>query len=87
MVRARTEYNKTVRKYNFEKDRQKSIKMLNAKYKNTKQYWKPLKESVTGPKCSDLSATDFANYFKAINNPNDTFFNQRMISYILMNVS
>ena len=66
MVRARTEYKNAVRKYNFEKDRQKSIKLLNAKYKNAKQYWKLLKESVTGPKCSNLSATDFANYFKSI---------------------
>ena len=52
----------------------KPIKLLNAKYKNAKQYWKLLKESVTGPKCSNLSATDFANYFKSINNPNDLFF-------------
>ena len=74
MVRARTEYKNAVRKYNFEKDRQKSIKLLNAKYKNAKQYWKLLKESVTGPKPSNLSATDFANYFKSINNPNDLFF-------------
>ena len=75
MVRARTEYKNAVRIiYNFEKDRQKSIKLLNAKYKNAKQYWKLLKESVTGPKCSNLSATDFANYFKSINNPNDPFF-------------
>ena len=33
-----------------------------------------MKETVTGPKCSNLSATDFANYFKSINNPNDPFF-------------
>ena len=74
MVRARTEYKNAVRKYNFEKDRQKSIKLLNAKYKNAKQYWKLLKESVTGPKRTNLKATDFANYFKSINNPNDSFF-------------
>ena len=77
MVRARTEYKNAVRKYNFEKDRQKSIKLLNAKYKNARQYWKLLKESVTGPKPSNLSATDFANYFKSINNPNDPFFSIR----------
>ena len=34
MVRARTGYKNAVRKYNFEKDSQKSIKLLNAKYKN-----------------------------------------------------
>ena len=74
---ARTEYKNAVRKYNFEKDRQKSINLLNAKYKNAKQYWKLLKESVIGPKCSNLSATDFAKYFRSINNPNDPFFSIR----------
>ena len=33
-----------------------------------------MKESLTGSKPSNLSATDFANYFKSINNPNDPFF-------------
>ena len=74
MMRARTEYKNAVRKYNFEKDMQKIIKLLTAKYKNAKQYWKLLKESVTEPKCSNLSATDFANYFKSINNSYNPFF-------------
>ena len=33
-----------------------------------------MKASVTGTKRSNISATDFANYFKSINNPNDPFF-------------
>ena len=44
-----------------------SIKMQNS-------IGKILKESVTGPKRPNLSATDFAIYFKSINNPNDPFF-------------
>ena len=74
MVRARTEYKNTVRKFNFEIDRQKSMKLINAKFKNAKEYWKLLKESVSQPKPKSLSANDFDNYFKSINNPEDPFF-------------
>ena len=49
MVRARTEYKNTVRKFNFEIDKQKSMKLINAKFKNAKEYWKLLKESVSQP--------------------------------------
>ena len=74
MVRARTEYKNTVRKFNFEIDRQKSMKLINAKFKNAKEYWKLLKESASQPKPKSLSANDFDNYFMSINNPEDPFF-------------
>ena len=64
IVRATTEYKNTVRKFNFEIDRQKSMKLFNAKFKNAKEYWKLLKESVSQPKPKSLSAKDFDNYFK-----------------------
>ena len=74
MVRARTEYKNTVRRFNFDIDRQKSNKLINAKLKNAKEYWKLLKASVSQPKPKSLSANDFDNYFKSINNPDDPFF-------------
>ena len=74
MVRARTEYKNAVRKFNLERDRQKSFKLLNAKVKNAKEYWKLLKNAVSQPKSKNISITDFENYFKAVNNPDDPFF-------------
>ena len=74
MVNARTEYKNTVRKFNFERDKQKSFKLLNAKVKDAKEYWKLLKNSVSQPKSKNISITDFENYFKAVNNPDDPFF-------------
>ena len=50
------------------------MKLISAKLKNAKEYWKLLKESVSQPKPKRLSANDFDNYFKSINNPEDPFF-------------
>ena len=74
MVKARIEYKNTVRKFNFERDKQKSFKLLNAKVKDAKEYWKLLKNSVSQPKFKNISITDFENYFKAVNNPDDPFY-------------
>ena len=74
MVKARTEYKNTVRRFNFEIDRQTSMKLINARFKNEKDYWKLLKQSAPQPKPESLSANDFDNYFKSINNPEDPFF-------------
>ena len=73
MVKARTKYKKTVRKFNFERDRQKSLKLINAKLKNAKEYWKLSKSSVAQPKAKNVSIVDFEVYFKAVNNPEDIF--------------
>ena len=83
MVKARTEYKNSVRKFNFEIDRQKSKKLINAKVKNAKEYWKLLKASVSQPKPKSLSANDFDNYFKAINNPEDPFFFKLMMIFFI----
>lgn len=74
LMQSRTEYRNTVRTYNLEQDRLKTSKLLNAKLKNAKEYWKLLKESVTSPKPKLLSVDMFDKYFKAINNPEDPFF-------------
>lgn len=46
----------------------------NARRQNAREYWKLLKSLTGAPKVSTLSADLFAEYFKAINNPNDPFF-------------
>ena len=52
----------------------KTAKLLNAKFKDAKEYWKLLKESVVSPKPKNISVDLFDKYFKAINNPEDPFF-------------
>ena len=74
MIHARTEYKNTVRKFNLAQDRLKTSKLLHAKLKNAKEYWKMLKESVKPSKPKRLSVDNFDVYFKAINNPEDYFF-------------
>ena len=74
MIHARTEYKNTVRKFNLAQDRLKTSKLLHAKLKNAKEYWKMLKESVKPSKPKRLSVDNFDVYFKAINNPEDSFF-------------
>ena len=74
LVFSRSAYKKTVWNFNFEQDKLKSTKLLKAKLNNAKKYWKLLKESVTQSKPKNLSADHFHDYFKAINNPSDPFF-------------
>ena len=75
LVSSRSAYKKkTVRNFNFEQDKLKSTKLLKAKLNNAKEYWKLLKKSVTQLKPKNLSADHFDDYFKAINNPSDSFF-------------
>ena len=83
MVKARTEYKNTVRKFNFQVDRKKSMKLINAKLKNAKEYWRLLKESVSQPKPKSLSAKDFDLYYKSVNNPEDPFFQAKKMCSIL----
>ena len=87
MVRTRTEYKNTVRKFNFEIDRQKSMKLINTKFKNAKEYWKLWKESVSQPKPKSLSANEFDNYLSQLTTLKIHFFNLMMIYYISMNDS
>ena len=73
MVKSRTEYKNTVGKFNYERDKHRSVKLLNAKLKNAKVYWKLLKSSVVQPKPKDTSIVDFEDS-KAVNNHEDPFF-------------
>lgn len=58
----------------YEKAKSQTDKLLQARRKNAKQYWQMLKETAGLPKSSTISADSFVQYFKAINNPTDPFF-------------
>ena len=74
MIQNRSEYKKEDRNYNYKQGVENSNKLLYAKFKNAKQYWKLLKDKVSLNKPKNVSTEEFANYFKAINNPDDLCF-------------
>ena len=79
-VKARTDFKAEVRKFKLELDRVKPKRLVDAKYKNAKEYWKRLKDAanINTNTSKNVSANRFVEYFKAINNPDDAFFFSRM---------
>ena len=76
MVRARTDFKAGVRKFKLEQDKAKTKRLVDSKYKNAKEDWKLLKNAAnlnTGV-AKNISSNKFPEYFKAINNPDNTFF-------------
>ena len=61
MVSAKSDYNDNTKK------------LLTARYKNARLFWKMLKDA-SGVKQSNISLSTFERYFKAVNNPEDRFF-------------
>ena len=74
LVNARASYKRLIRlkRLNFEKD--KRVKLLVSKHKNVKEYWKLLKQAANLKPKTSISAKKFAEYFQAINDPNDKFY-------------
>ena len=74
MVRARTCFKYSVRKFQYKNKVKTTQKLINIKYKNAREYWRLLKSSQnkSGPKT--LSAKKFTEYFKTVNDPNSAFF-------------
>ena len=74
MTHARTEYKGCIRKAKYAFDKLQTNKLENARLKNAKEYWKLLKRTCSQTKSKSLTSDIFADYFKAINDPNDLFF-------------
>ena len=51
MVRARTEFKAEMRQFKLELDRTKTKRLVDAKYRNVKEYWKLLKEAANISTC------------------------------------
>lgn len=73
LSKARSDYKKTLRQARYNFDRQKTLRLEQAKVANAKLYWKLLKES-SNIKASNININIFEMYFKAINDPADPFF-------------
>ena len=74
MTRARSIFKSNVRKAKFTHAKQQTRKLENMRFKNAKEYWKLLKNAGGQRKASGVTANNFYDYFKAINNPDDRFF-------------
>ena len=74
MVNARSTFKSSVRKYRINCRKRKTQHLLESKYKNAKEYWKLLKDAQKHPESRSLSAQKFADYFRAINDPNTAFY-------------
>ncbi|MEW8542106.1 MAG: reverse transcriptase family protein, partial [Candidatus Thiodiazotropha sp.] len=74
LVGSRKLFKDNVRKCKFEYDKIQTRKLINAKTSNPKEFWKML-GSFTAHKEVNITSEEFANYFKAINNPTDQFYN------------
>ena len=84
MVQARSEYKKVLRQSRYAYRKLEIQKLEKARYKNAKDYWKLLKKVCSSNAPKTLTSQHFANYFKAINNPDSTFFKQMMMFYFIM---
>lgn len=71
---SRAEYKKLLKKTKYESRRNVTKKLVDARLTNAKQYWKMLKDSLVKVSSSNVSADNFASYFKAINNPENHFY-------------
>ena len=74
MVRARSAYKRVLRLSKYEYRKHKTQKLKKARYENAKNYWKMLKNLCSSNSPKKLTSQHFADYFKAINNPDSRFF-------------
>ena len=86
MVKARSDYKKELRKSRLEYRQVQTQQLEMHRYDNAKSYWKLLKKSCSSNSVKTLSFQSFADYFKAINNPDSIYFQQMMTFHILINV-
>ncbi len=74
MVSARTHFKKAVRALKLEQSKNKTDRLMHARVNNAKEYWKLLQEASGMRHTGKIPADSFVEYFKAINNPTDRFF-------------
>lgn len=74
MSESRSRYKCAVRSAKFNHDKVKTAKLEKARFQNAKEYWKMLKSLTESHSEKNLPADIFAEYFKAINDPDDVFF-------------
>lgn len=84
-VTARSDFKSTLRNCRFEYNQQQTYKLTALKYRNAKDYWKLLKSAYCESN-PHINLSDFARYFKAVNNPEDPFYSTDEDSEFLFNL-
>ena len=74
MVRKRSEYKTLIRNQKYAYDKLQTRKLESMRFKNAKEYWKMLKGVSCPKKSNNLNASNFTEYFKAINDPESNFY-------------
>ena len=74
MINARSNLKNLIRKKRYIYDKSKTEKLISTKYEHAKAYWRLLKQAANKNMKHSISSKQFADYFKAINDPGDRFF-------------
>lgn len=74
MIKARSDFKNMIRKKRYIYDKSQTEKLISTKYDNAKAYWRLLKHASNQNVKHPISAKQFAEYFKAINDPDGRFF-------------
>ena len=74
LTEARRNFKNEIRRKRYLFDRSKTEKLIVSKSKNVKEYWRLLKKAANVENKNTISASRFSEYFQAINNPTDHFF-------------
>ena len=74
MSEARKIFKNVIRRKRYAFDKSKTEKLITSKSSNIKEYWRLLKKAANIQTGSSVSASRFSEYFRAINNPDDHFY-------------
>ena len=74
IINARSNFKKIIRKKCYNYDKSKTEKLISTKCENAKAYWRLLKQAANKNMKHSISSKQFADLFKAINDPGNRFF-------------
>ena len=74
MINARSNFKNIIRKKRYAYEKSKTEKFIASKYENAKAYWRLLKQTANKNMKHSISSKKFADYFKAINDPEGRFY-------------
>jgi hypothetical protein len=74
MCKARSDYKHVIRSKRYQHRKNKTTELLRCKHNNARKYWQMLSQASNVRTPEKIPADTFAQYFKAINSPDDRFF-------------
>ena len=74
MINVRSNFKNIIRKKRYAYEKSKTEKLIASKYENAKAYWRLLKQTANKNMKHSISSKKFADYFKAINDPEGRFY-------------